>query len=380
MRTLTIQEARRLAVLGSGLAGERQTTVLDVARRLGRIQLDPTVIVDRAERLTVFTRLGAFDRDDLRRPVEGRPPTRFEYEAHLYPVEDLALHRPRMRRFPVLGTNRGDYTAGWLEANAAFRAYVLDELDRRGPLPGTELEDRAAVPWSTGGWNDGKNVGRMLEILQRMGVIAIARREGAVRWWDRFERVVPVTDVPDLSDLEVARALIERQLRARGVIRRGKAGPLDYGEPERPAGEAALIADGTAVPVDIDGVKGAWLAHADGLRELDAGAWSPRTTMLGPFDPLIHDRARTLELFAFDYAFEMYHPAATRRYGPYTLAVLDGERPIGRLDAFHDRARGTFVVRGIWTENEAPLTARASIDAAIAELAAWLDAPVRSST
>lgn len=133
MRTLSIAEARRLAVLGSGLAGERPASVLDVARRLGRIQLDPTVIVDRAERLTVFSRLGAFDRDDLRRPVEDRPPTLFEYEAHLFPVEDLPLHRPRMRRYPVLGTTRGDYTASWLEANAAFRASILEELDRRGP-------------------------------------------------------------------------------------------------------------------------------------------------------------------------------------------------------------------------------------------------------
>ena len=36
-------------------------------------------------------------------------------------------------------------------ANSSFRRYVLRELRRRGPLLSREQEDRAELPWKTGG-------------------------------------------------------------------------------------------------------------------------------------------------------------------------------------------------------------------------------------
>ncbi|HEY7848021.1 MAG TPA: winged helix-turn-helix domain-containing protein, partial [Candidatus Limnocylindria bacterium] len=67
MRTLSLQEARRLTILATQLAGPRPTTLLDVVERLTRVQVDPTSAVERAERLTLWSRLGAYDRDELRR-------------------------------------------------------------------------------------------------------------------------------------------------------------------------------------------------------------------------------------------------------------------------------------------------------------------------
>ena len=76
-----------------------------------------------------------------------------------------------------------------LAANAGFRRYVLRELRRRGPLRSRDLEDRAQVPWRTGGWNDGKNVGRLLDALWFGGEIAIVGRTGSQRMWDLAERL-----------------------------------------------------------------------------------------------------------------------------------------------------------------------------------------------
>ena len=374
MRTLTLTEARRLAVMSQLLGGPRPSGIVEVVERLGGVQVDPTSIVERAERLTLWSRLGAYDREELRLLLEAEPRRLFEHRAFLLPVDDLPLHRPAMRRYPPADFWRGRYIAEWLRDNAGFRAYVLGELRARGPLPSRDLDDMAEVPWQTGGWNDGKNLGRMLEILWSQGEIAIARREGAERFWDIAERVLPVAG-EDLPDEVVAVEALDRRLRAYGLAVTDFARYVDLGR-LRARGLAleSLLADGVAVPVAVQTVAGDWLAHRDALAGLDAGAWRQRTTLLGPFDPLIHDRERALQLFGFSFKFELYKPAARREYGPYTLAVLHGERLIGRLDAALDRRRRVLDVRGVWEEPGAPSSARAHVRRAIEELGDWLGA------
>ena len=195
--------------------------------------------------------------------MEDDPRQLFEYDAHLVPVPRTSRCTSRTRRFPGY-TSRGRYVAEWLEANAGFRAYVLDELDRRGPLRSADLEDRAVVPYATGGWDDGKNLGRMLELLQWGGVLvslgATAPSAGgtassASSPWRRRAGPRPARRGACNCSIYVV-------LRANGVALRGRPGPLDDRHPQRSAGEAALIADGVAAPVKIDSVKFDWLAHA----------------------------------------------------------------------------------------------------------------------
>jgi uncharacterized protein YcaQ len=373
MRTLSLQEARRLAILATQLAGPRPAALLDVVERLTRVQVDPTSAVERAERLTLWSRLGAYDRDELRRLLEESPRRLFEYRAFLVPLSDLPLQRPAMLRYPRNDYGRGDYVGGWLRDNAQFRAYVLDELRSRGPLLTRDLDDRADVPWQTSGWNDGKNLGRMLEALWNGGQIAISRREGTQRVWDLWEHVLP--EAEELPDPVVAVELLDRQLRARGFDRTGWGGALEVGElPFRHEAEESLRADGVAVPLEIDGLPGEWLAHADALAELDAGAWQPRTTLVGPFDPLVADRDRALKLFDFRFKLEIYIPVAKRDYGYYVLPILHGDRLIGRIDPVMDRKRGVFTVNAVYAEPDAPADAWPAVAAAIHELAAWLGA------
>jgi uncharacterized protein YcaQ len=58
-------------------------------------------------------------------------------------------------------------------------------------------------------------------------------------------------------------------------------------------------------------------------------------------------------LFGFDYVWEVYKPEHQRRFGYYTLPVLWGDRLVGRFDSKLDRTTGTFVILGLWLEDEA---------------------------
>ena len=344
-----------------------------MVERLGRVQVDPTSAVERAERLTLWSRFGAYDRDDLRRLLEESPRQLFEYRAFLVPLSDLPLQRPAMLRYPRNDYGRGNYVGEWLRDNAGFRAYVLDELRRRGPLLTRDLDDRAEVPWQTGGWNDGKNLGRMLEILWNGGQIAISRREGTQRVWDLWEHVLPEAD--ELPDPVVAVELLDRQLRARGFDRTGWGGALE-------AGELPFRARGGGVPA------GRWRGGSGGDRPAARGVACPRRRAGRAGRRRLaaaHHAARPVrsagrgprpraELFDFRFKLEIYIPVAKREFGYYVLPILHGDRLIGRIDPVMDRKRGVFTVNAVYAEPDAPADAWPAVSAAIHELGTWLGA------
>lgn len=118
----------------------------------------------------------------------------------------------------------------------------------------------------------------------------------------------------------------------------------------------------------VEGVKGEWRVDPAQLDQ----PWAARTALLSPFDRLIHDRKRTLELFVFDYSLEMYKPAAQRRWGYYALPILHGERLVGKLDATADRAAGVLRVNAIHQDQPFTKAMAAAVDKQIAALARWL--------
>jgi uncharacterized protein YcaQ len=366
---LSLTEARRLAVRGALLSAPQPQRILEVVERLGRLQMDPTNAVARTELLVLWSRVGPYDVGELAQAMwEDR--ALFEYRAFIVPMSDYAIHRETMRRFPDGGTSRARYSREWLAENAAFRRYVVRELRRRGPLRSRGLEDRAVVPWKTGGWNDGKSLGRMLDLLWSRGDIAIVGRDRNERVWDLAERWYPV-DEPRLPEREVARRLLDNQLRWCGFARRDRFGFAFGGPPPGREGALAdLIADGTAVPITVEGLEGEWLAHADVLD----GEFRPRTTLLSPFDPLITDRDFSEEVFGFRYRLEIYVPKDKREFGYYVLPILHGDRLIGRIDPLFERKTGVLHVNAVYAEPDAPEDAGPDVAGSIRELAEWLGA------
>jgi len=369
MRTISLTDARRLAVMGALLSEPRPTDLVATVRWLGGLQIDPTAVVARAEQMVLWSRLGSYDAGELKRHLEGTGEL-FEYRAFILATDQLPMYRGVMEASPRGDSARPRYEREWLEANATFQAYVLRELRDRGPLRSRDLDDLAEVPWRTGGWSDGKNLGRMLDLLWMRGEIAIAARQGIERVWDLADRVLP--PMPPATSGEVARWAVESQFRRCGLARSGTLGRLADGLRAHgwQAAQQELVDAGHLVALKVDGLDGEWLAHAEVLGR----DFAPRTTLLSPFDRLVTDRERLGELFDFEYRLEMYVPAAKRAYGYYVLPILHGERFIGRLDTRLDRRSGVLAVNQIWAEPDAPADAWADIRTALEDLARWVGA------
>lgn len=374
---LDIGKARKLAVMGQLLSAPRPRSIEEVVRGLGKIQMDPTKAVARTEHLVLFSRLGTrFRIAELERML-WQERSLFEYWVEIVPTADLAIHREVMRRYPD-GTRgertRRKYVAEWLDQNASFRRYVLRELRDRGPLRARDLEDRTQVRWRTGpGWGGDesvRHVATMLDILWFKGEVMIVGRDGQQRVWDLTERSLSM-DEPRLPQREVARRIVDGQLRARGV---GTAKQVGWAFDGRPPGWeralADLVREGIAVPATVDGLAGEWYVHADVL----ARSFRPRTVLLSPFDDLISDRDHTEALFNFFFRIEIYVPKTKRQFGYFVMPVLHGDRLIGRIDPRLDRETNVLHVNAVYADEGADASEGASVRRAVDELGRWLGA------
>jgi uncharacterized protein len=354
---LSRSDARRIAVRAQLLDDRRPSGLLEVARRLTLLQVDPTAVIAPSADLVAWSRLGS-SYSPAQLDSASRDRSLLELRAMIRPAEDLALHRADMAEWPGRGQLRDwqQQQLDWVRANDACRRDILDRLEKSGPLPARDLPDTCQVPWASTGWTDNRNVTQLLEFMVRRGEVATAGRRGRDRLWDLAARVYP--DDPVVPADEALHIRNQRRLHALGIARaRGPecpVEPMDVGE----AGEQAVI----------EGVKGRWQVDPCRLGQ----PFSGRAALLSPFDRLIHDRKRTIELFEFDYQLEMYKPAAKRRWGYYALPILYDDRLVGKLDATADRNAGVLRIDAIHQDVTFTKTMTADIDHEIKDLARWL--------
>ena len=355
VRQLTRQEARRIAIRAQLLNADRPRDLLTVVDQLTFLQLDPTAAIAPSADLVSWSRIGnAYQPAQLQKALE-QDRTLFEHRAQPIEIEPIIV---MVRPMANLGLYLADMaTAGqygwarhreWLAANAGFRRRVLEMLGTSGPLASRDIPDTAEVAWQSTGWTHDRNVTQMLEFLASRGEVAVAGRQGRQRLWDLAERVYPAKTKVIAPD-KARKVRDEQWLRALGVAR-----PKVVGD--------------AGIPVEIEGTSGLWRVDP----EATATGFEGRTALLSPFDRLIHDRVRALELFDFEYTLEMYKPKEKRRWGYFALPVLHNDRLVGKVDATADRKTSRLDVHAVHQDVPFTRAMTAAVKAELSALATWL--------
>ena len=271
-----------------------------------------------------------------------------------------------------------------LSENPDVAKRVLEQIRVEGPLSSLDFE-REAGPTKDWFGAPMNAVRAVLEAYARTGDIATARRDGSHRYYDLPERLLPAEVLAHDPTLhEQLRHKMLSRYRAHGLV-----GTSGHGEgifmylgpaktegiyPGRNAMREGLVELGELVPVEVEGVTGKRFVVRDDVELLQAPPEPPPSVaFLSPHDALVWDRRLLGSLFGFEYVWELFVPAAKRRWGWYVLPILFGDRLVGRFEPRIDRAGGKVQVLDLWWEGGFdPRRADGFVDAMRAALRAYL--------
>jgi len=379
-QTLTLSQARRIAVAAQGLDRPRRegtVTMRGVQRvidRVGLLQIDSVNVLARAHLVPLYSRLGPYDTALLERATAAprrRLVETWAHEASFVPPETYGL----------LAYRRSALSTKWFADDselllrhpgevAEVRAIVAAE----GPVTAAAIQERfeGRHPRTGTGWWEWSVAKRILERLFYLGELASAGRTPAFeRLYDLPERILPaeVLAGPAIARADAVRELVRFAARAHGVATvrcLADYHRLRTDDTKRAVGE--LVEEGVLEPVAVEGWRGPTYLYVDAARPRRATG----RALLSPFDPLVWERKRLHALFGMHYRIEIYTPAPKRRYGYYTLPFLVGEHVAGRVDLKADRAAGRLLVQATWSEEHAPPETAIALAAELADLARWL--------
>jgi uncharacterized protein YcaQ len=357
--------ARRFLVARHLLAPPRTLpaepgAVLRVVDRLGSLQFDPLEVTGRNHDLVLAARIAGYRRawtDDHLYASRSLYET-YNKGLSIVPTRELPWYRI------AWDLSRDEHDGAAFDVHAPLVEELLDRIRRDGPLSPTDVEPRAAIDWY---WRPTNQVRAILEALAEAGIRGLARREGNRRVYDLAERLFPSALLAERRpEREQRRHKLLSRYRAHGLLGRSGSAELWLGTgatprdarpdvPTRPELLAGLLEDGTLVAVTVEGVRGDRFMLAGELDILDsvrepAAAAARGAAFLAPLDPLVWDRDLLRSLFDFDYVWEVYVPAARRRWGYYVLPILFGDRLVGRVEPRFDRRAGALRVLDAWWE------------------------------
>lgn len=383
---LSIQMARNVMLAAQGLDQPPnrpavKADVLETIRRMYLLQIDTINVVARSPYLVLWSRLGHYRPEWLDELLaEGNL---FEYWAHamcFIPIEDYPYYRRRMLDSIQNKTWPFKWAVKWSQEHSKVLKKVRTHLQKKGAVRSAEFENASHI---AGGWWNWKEEKDALEMMLLTGEVMVARRQNFQRVYELRERILPDLDDATLpSSEELHRTFTLRAVHALGIAFASWV-PDYFRVPKKGITKQldALVQEGFLETVEVKGFEGYAYVHPDHTQLIERAASgdleSTLTTLLSPFDPLVWDRNRALQLFDFDYKIECYTPAAKRRYGYFTLPILHRGKLIGRLDAKAHRAQGIFEVIALHMESGVKVTKRMASDlaAALHRLADWHGTP-----
>ncbi len=356
---ITKQAARRLMIEKQGITSFPDSVdkkkVYETIFNLGCLQIDTISVVERAHYLTLWSRLGGYDKgylDDLAY-IDGKL---FEYWAHAtcfipfshyrYYLHAMRIRREEMRPRFMKRTGKSD------EILDQVLARIMDE----GALCSKDL----GGPRRENSWGSRKVEKVAIDYLFGAGLLMVSKRVNFQRYYDLSENVLPMgIDTAPPMEEERQNFFLRKTMNCLGVVNPEDLRKYYFhhsvklGLTRRKVEERIETLDGVVKCQLEDDNRQHYLLEKDVsmLESMDDFSFDD-VRLLIYFDNMMWNRERVEQLTGFVPKLEIYLPKKKRVYGYYSLPVLYGDRLVARIEPKMDRKEKKLIIRGYWKEED----------------------------
>ncbi|WP_425396625.1 DNA glycosylase AlkZ-like family protein [Aeoliella sp.] len=291
-------------------------SLADAFESMRFVQADPIRSPARAQDLVLRQRVSGYVAGDL----EEKFPSLGLEEGYLFAYGFMTPEVWRHLRFRS-GSTLKKRERAVLEA--------VDEMGEAHPRDLGEKYGRKTVRNYWGGKS--QEVKQHLDKLHHHGYLRVSRRENGIRVYqvpkdskrktaDPFERYCFLALTTALVFGPTTRRFLMSELRSHNHLLPARG--------DRLAAVENLVETGKLAEVTVAGVTYLWVRQNWMSTDVPE-----RVRILAPFDPLVRDRERFLQLWGWEYRFEAYVPKAKRERGYYTMPLLWRDNVLGWANA-----------------------------------------------
>lgn len=209
---------------------------------------------------------------------------------------------------------------------------VLEAVAELGEVHPRGLDERFGRKSVENYWGGkSQETKRVLDKLHHHGYLRVSRREKGIRVYqvpkdcregtaDPWERYSFLALTTALVFGPTTKRFLVSELRSHNHLLPARGDRLSAVE--------SLVETGKLAEVEVAGVTYLWTQ-----KDWSAAEVPERVRILAPFDPLVRDRERFVQLWGWTYRFEAYVPEAKRERGYYAMPVLWRDEVVGWTNA-----------------------------------------------
>jgi len=342
-------------LLNKAINNPTKQDVYNTIDTLGCLQIDTISVIERAHYLTLWSRLGNYEKTHLA-TLAYKDRKLFEYWAHAacyIPMEHYRYYVPVMKKrekevIPRLQKRTGK--------GKELVDHVIQRIKDEGPLSSKDFDSKKK---EKGGWWNRKKEKVAMDYLYTAGILAISERINFQRYYDLTENVIPegVNKEPP-TDEDRIRFYFEKTMKCLGAILPKDA--REYYQHQRtrirmtPSKiEEWLQKQEDVESIELEGESRRYYCLKEDmyrLEEVDDDFDFDDVQLVIYFDNFMWNRDRIKRLFGFESKLEIYIPVDQRVYGYYHLPVIYGDEIVARIEPKMNRKEEQLIIRGYWTE------------------------------
>ena len=366
MITISNQTARNFLVNYQNLNGngnlKGSAGVTEYMNKVRCIQYDPLNVVGRNADLVLQSRVKNFKPEVLFNLLYKE---RSLYDAAdkmigIIPTADYpAMVRIRQKTVEQL---KGILT--WRKSLAALDLLdeITDFIRENGPLPATKINIGENV--DSGKWGHKKLSSAALDYLYHSGVLGISSKNKTHKVYDLSERLFPgeILNAPDpfKNEHDFAKWYLKRRIGAVGLVWNKNGGTWlgFYVSDSKLRSQLIreLVDEDELIEYQIEGSKEIFYIRKEDAGLIGKPVRNNVAQFIAPLDNLIWDRGMIQELFDFEYTWEVYTPAAKRKFGYYVLPVLYKNQFVARFEPEPCRGTAPLQIKTWWWEPDVKIT------------------------